>query len=48
MARDCTAHPKRQPNRGTTVSLDFPVDAEAATTQRYMPETPRVAERLAG
>jgi signal transduction histidine kinase len=36
------------PNQGTTVSLDFPVDAEAAATQRYMPQTARVAERLAG
>ena len=36
------------PNKGTTVSLDFPVDAEAAATQRYVPETRRVAERLAG
>jgi signal transduction histidine kinase len=36
------------PNQGTTVSLDFPVDAEAAATQRYRPQAPRVAERLAG
>ena len=27
---------------------DFPVDAGAAATQRYVPETRRVAERLAG
>jgi len=36
------------PHQGTTVSLDFPVSAEPAVARRYITETPRVAERLAG